>query len=121
MRRGEQIRLAVTVAPPPENPPRNLTLIEGTNPFAGATVGNLSPAFAAELGLDATARGVIVLKVVRRTPAARFLRRGDVIVEVNGVQVDLVSTLQGLAARRTGRWLVKLRRGGRVISAVINA
>ncbi len=121
VRSGAQVRLSLTVAPPPDDPPRNLTLIEGTSPFAGATVGNLSPAFASELGLPPTARGVIVLKVIRRSPAARFLRRGDVIVEVNGTKVDLVGTLQNVAARRAGRWLLRVRRGGREISVVINA
>ena len=50
LRAGRTERVALTLARPPETPPRSLTTIGGDNLLTGVTVGNLSPAFAQELG-----------------------------------------------------------------------
>ena len=55
----------------PETPPREETLLEGDNPLAGATVANLSPALAEELGIDDAWEGVVVVSVGARQRGAR--------------------------------------------------
>ncbi len=107
--------LPLRLAAPPETPARSLTAIGGTNLLTGVTVGNLSPAFAQELGAGLPERGVVVVRVDPRAPAARlaFLQPGDVIDAINGQRVGTVGDVQRLAASSAGM-VVRLNRGGRV-------
>jgi len=101
---------------PPENPPRNLTLIRGRNPFAGVTVGNLSPALSEEIGLESGLKGVLVVKVEKRSTAARLgFRLNDIIRAVNGEEVKRVIDLERAAADRQSRWQLEIQRGDRTI------
>ena len=51
----------------------------------GVELADLTPDLAEGLGLDADLRGVLIQRVIEDTPAARAgLRRGDVVVEMNG-------------------------------------
>lgn len=95
LRGGEEQQITMRLSAPPEIPPRNITEIEGRNALQGLTVGNLSPAFAEELGLPFDETGVIVLNVGPRSPARRLnlFARGDIILEINGISIDSVETL----------------------------
>ncbi|MEJ1969520.1 MAG: trypsin-like peptidase domain-containing protein [Rhizomicrobium sp.] len=68
--------IAVTLALPPENPPRDLQTVGGRNPLTGAKIENLSPAVAMELQLPLMARGVVIVSVAAGTPV-RWLRLPD--------------------------------------------
>jgi serine protease Do len=112
--RGREARnLSMQLAAPPETPPRDLTQIDGANLLAGVTVGNLSPAFAQEIGAGLPERGVVVVRVDPRAPAAQlnFLQPGDVIDAVNGQRVSSVDQLQRLVANSAGM-AVRFNRGG---------
>jgi serine protease Do len=101
---------------PPEDPPRNLTIIRGRNPFAGITVGNLSPALGEEIGMESGLSGVIVLRIAQRSTAARLgFRPNDIIRVVNGAEVNRVADLTQAAAEAKQRWLVEILRDGRPI------
>ncbi|ESR26540.1 Do family serine endopeptidase [Lutibaculum baratangense] len=120
LRDGREETVAVALMPAPEDPPRDLREIGGSSPFAGATVGNLSPKLAEELGLEPTRRGVVVVGASRGTIANRVgLRPRDVILQVNGQRVDTTATLERMAAGRPGRWELSIERDGRVISTVL--
>jgi Do/DeqQ family serine protease len=116
LRGGEPNSAEVEMIAPPEIPPRNETLVQGRSPFAGLVVANLSPAVADELGLRVSAIGVVVLDV-RGGPARRVgFRKGDVLVEVNGVAVDKVASLSEVVTRRGGGiWEIAVERGGRLM------
>ncbi|RMF10519.1 MAG: DegQ family serine endoprotease [Alphaproteobacteria bacterium] len=116
LRSGQKRTVNVKLEAAPEDPPRNVTVIEGNHFFNGIKVANLSPAFAEELRLDPMLRGVVVLDLARQSPALRYrlLRPGDVIVEVNDTRVVTIEDLkQGL--RRSGSFSYRVRRGDRVI------
>ncbi len=111
--RGREKRTAeLTLAAPPETPPRSLTRIGGDNLLSGVTVGNLSPAFAQEVGAGLPEQGVVVTEILGSAPAARFgfLRPGDLIEAVNGTPVRTVSDVA--AAVRSGNPSVRFNRGG---------
>ena len=93
-------------------PERDVTRFDGRHPFQGVTMGNLSPRFAEELGLDPMASGVIVLQVDRRSPAARrqFVRAGDVILSLNDNDVGAVDDLEALLIEPLEDYIYKLRR-----------
>jgi Do/DeqQ family serine protease len=115
-RNGRERDLELEAAAPPEIPARDQSLIEGNNPFAGAEVGNLSPAFNEELGFDLFQRGVIVLAVHRGSSAEYFgFQPGDLIEEVNGEPIGVVKDLVNAAADAEGARALSLvlNRGGR--------
>jgi Do/DeqQ family serine protease len=117
LRGGEPESAEVILIAPPEIPPRDETLVQGRSPFAGLVVANLSPAVADELGLrSSSASGVVVLDV-RGGPAQRVgFRKGDVLVEVNGVPLDQVASLSDVVTRRGGGiWEIAVERGGRLM------
>ena len=99
---------------PPETMARNETLIKGNNPFSGLVVANLSPAVAEELGLSSTTNGVVAAEI-RSGPARRFFRKGDIILEVNGVTVENVEALTKAIEASDGYWEFAVNRSGRVL------
>ncbi|HXE15703.1 MAG TPA: DegQ family serine endoprotease [Stellaceae bacterium] len=114
-------RRAVTVAleAPPETPPRDTTTLQGREPFAGATVANLNPALAAELGIDEGESGVIVRAIARGSIAQDIgLQPGDFVLAVNDADIDSVATLRQ-AARVAGPWRLVIRRNGRRIAFTV--
>ncbi len=120
-RGGDLIDIPVRLELPPENPPRDETVLEGRNPFQQVKVANLSPRLAEELGLDIMETGVIVLEVDLRSPAGRrnFLRPGDVILSLNGTPIDLVADLKAALETETSDYIYELRRQGRKIECGI--
>ena len=115
-RKGETLKASFALVAPIEDPPRNITRLSGRNPFAGARVGNASPALAEELNFDSAASGVIVLDVAARSTAARLgFRPRDIIREVNGERVEHVEDLKRIAAQRFKRWRMVVRRNGQNI------
>jgi Do/DeqQ family serine protease len=113
-RDGKRTETRVKLVGAPETTARNETLLKGRSPFAGLVVANLSPAVADELGLESTATGVVATDV-KGGPARRFFRKGDVILEVNGVVIDSVDTLNSAINESQGYWQFALNRGGRVL------
>ena len=102
---------------PPEDPPRNESLLEGRHPFSGVTVANINPAVQDEYGIFDEDEGVVVVGV---QPNARLgVRTGDVVLSVNQTKIKTVKQLKS-ALKSGGRtWRMALKRDGRVISTVI--
>ena len=76
IRGGKEVMLEVPLAAPPEEPPRERSVLDGRQPLSGATVVNMSPAVADEMGLVEWSTGVAVVEVQPGSYAARFLRAG---------------------------------------------
>jgi len=121
-RDGARRVLEVQLAAPPETPPRSVTTLIGRHPVAGATVANLSPALADELGLDMLAHGVILLKVAGGSPAAQVgLKAGDIVLSVNGRTVGRVAALEIALEAADREWRLSVRRGRRVFQVAVRA
>ena len=108
IRGGKEFVFNMKLAPPPEDPPRDQTLLDGRQPLNGASVANMSPAVADELGLVEYRPGVIVMEVKPGSYAGRFVRPGDMILGVNGQDVKNVAELKkriaaGVASVSIGR------------------
>ena len=105
--------VTVTVALPPETPPREIQTVSGRNPLGGAKIVNLSPAAALDLGIDLFAKGVAIVSVDDNSyAAAQGFQTGDIIRNVNGADINRVGDLTR-ALNAAGRWNVVLERGGR--------
>jgi Do/DeqQ family serine protease len=94
IRAGKEVVLDVKLAAPPEDPPRERSSLDGRQPLSGATVVNMSPAVADEMGLVEWKQGVAVVEVQPGSYAARFLRPGDMVSAINGQDVKTVADLK---------------------------
>ena len=73
IRGGKEVMLDVPLAAPPEDPPRERSQLDGRQPLSGATVVNMSPAVADEMGVGEWRNGVAVVEVA----AGRLCRRAS--------------------------------------------
>src|SRR6185312_9671661 len=112
--------LPVHLEAPPEEPPRDLRTLAGREPLAGAVVGNLSPAFAEELGFDGIPHGVVIVEVKRGSPAGNIgIQPGDLVTQINGKEVADTKQLNTLLDA-ANRWRISIRRGGETLTVSIN-
>jgi len=120
-RAGQQHEVAVTPTAPPEDPVRDTLVLEGRHPLAGSTVANLNPALADELGMDTSARGVVVTDVQDNSIAQRLigLQKGDVLLSLNRRQIPTVATLRQVVAETRAPWTLAVRRGGQVLTVTV--
>jgi Do/DeqQ family serine protease len=119
-RSGTHREVEVVLTAPPEVPSRDVSELGGKTPMSGATIANLSPALADELGLDATARGVIVLGVTGRSPAARVgFAGGDLLATINGHNVTSVAQARQLLAETARQWQLAIRRQGKLLTITV--
>ena len=123
IRQGKAIHdLTVRVEPAPAIPARDERTITGRNPLGGATVVNVSPAVAQELGVDPfVARGVLVTRVGDGTVAENVgMRPGDVIRRINGREIRTTEDLPPALTAGGGSWRVTIQRGDQEITGDFN-
>jgi S1-C subfamily serine protease len=77
-------------------------------------VANLSPAVAEEVNLPAKATGVVVVDVADG-PAARYFKKGDILLNINGKDVGSVADLRAALDDGERRWLIVINRRGQTI------
>ncbi len=119
VRHGRQARqVSVRAEPAAASPARDERTIVGRNPLGGATVVNMSPAVAQELGVDPfVARGVLVSKLTDNSLAAEVgIRPGDLIRQINGTPIAATADLQAALAAGNRSWQVTIQRGDQQIT-----
>jgi len=123
VRRAQGVQtLTVRAEPPPASPPRDERIIAGRNPFQGATVVNLSPAVAEEIGVDPFGKkGVMVLKTGPGAAQQVGLRPGDIIRQVNGRAIKTTGDLAGAVSVPARVWQLVVERGGQQIAVTLQA
>jgi Do/DeqQ family serine protease len=118
LRGGREMTVTVALQTAPETP-REEVVIRSRSPFAGAKVGNLSPALAEELRLDSSAEGVVVLDIANGSTAQQLgFRRGDIVLSVNDQKIEKSRDLERVTATASRVWRVSIQRGGQQISAM---
>ena len=120
IRQGRRLKMSVPLQAAPEIPKRDLSLITGPNPYAGAEVANISPALAEEISLDTDMTGVLVMRIKRGSPADRIgLEPGDILLRLNGTEIESVAALKNMVKRDFSAWRIEISRGGRVLQLII--
>jgi Do/DeqQ family serine protease len=119
VRRGKEVKAyPVQVEPAPNLPARDERMIAGRNPLGGATVVNVSPAVAQELGVDPFSdRGVLVTKLQDGGYAENVgIRPGDLIRQINGRPIRTTADVSPALASGQGSWRVTIQRGEQQIT-----
>ncbi len=120
LRNAHELSVQVALQSAPATPRDEIT-IHSRSPFSGAKVANLSPALADELQLESADHGVVILDVDSGSYASNLgFQRGDVIVAVNGEQIERTHDLARITAKPNASWRITIRRGGQQINAVFN-
>ncbi|MDE2488857.1 MAG: Do family serine endopeptidase [Alphaproteobacteria bacterium] len=110
-------QLTVRAEPPPASPARDQRVISGRNPLQGATVENLSPAVADQIGMDPfTTPGVVVTQGGGGLAAQAGFQAGDIIRAVNGRRVATVAQLAAALAAGSRVWQITIERQGQEIT-----
>ncbi len=104
---------------PPDTPAKDQRTLTGRHPLNGATVINLSPAAATDLGLDPFAGTGVVVTGVAGGYAASFLQPGDFIRQINGQTITTVAQLAGLLAAPANAWAIVVQRGGQTFTVQV--
>jgi Do/DeqQ family serine protease len=119
LRGSGRSNVAVKLGPAPETRPRDILKVRTRSPFLGATLVNTSPAVAEEIQADFPAEGVAVSSVDEGSIAARAgLRKGDMIVAINGMPVATTKDLERITRNSLNMWEVSINRGGEVLTSV---
>jgi Do/DeqQ family serine protease len=112
--------VTVTLALPPENPPREAQTIAGRNPLTGARVENISPATATELQIDVMTKGVAIVSVNSSGIAANYgFQPGDIVRSINSVGINRVDQLVH-ALSGTNHWDMVVEREGRRLTLSVD-
>ncbi len=118
---GRMFEVDLDLELPPEVPAREESQLRGRNPFAGATVANLSPAVAEEMGRNHFETGVVIRDIASGSPAHRLaFRTGDIVIGLNEQRIETVSDLRAAVSSGAQRWQIRIRRGGRVLSLTVS-
>jgi len=113
-RSGKLLEANVKLIAAPETTRREETLLKQKSPLQGMVVANLSPAVAEELGIPTLINGVVALDI-KGGIAQRFFKRGDILVDVNGVTIATVDDLQKALADDPGSWEIQINRAGQML------
>lgn len=117
LRDGAERTASVRLIAPPETPARDTTDIAGANPFTGATIANLNPALAEEVGMSSAATGVVVLRIKRGSIAHRLqFQPGDIILRINERPVASVAEAKLLLSTNSDLWRITINRDGQTLS-----
>ena len=119
VRQGQRYEVSVRLAPPPEEPPRQKTVVRGINPLDGAEIENVSPAVSEENGLRNLEHGVIVSSVKQGAAASIGIHPGDVVLAINGSSVPDVASALALLGENTGGWRLTIQRGGEKMTIMV--
>ena len=120
LRGGQRSTLQVRLAPAPETRPRQPVVLRGRWPLSGITAMNLSPAVAEELSVDFAGDGVVVSEVADDSPAAGIgLRKGDILLAVDGEKIENSRDLNRMGKERQYYWKLTIQRGGEVITTIV--
>ena len=122
LRDGQPTTLKVTLGERPAGlSVTGANRVPAESALRGMSVQNLTPAIRNQLGLPASAHGVVIGDLDPNSPAAQAgLQPGDVIESVNRRPVNNVAEFNRLATEAKGQTLLRVNRQGQGTFVVVN-
>jgi len=123
LRNGDPLTLKVTL----DQRPSDLGYTPGghrapsAGPLRGISVKNLTPSLRKQLEIPPDVHGVVVVDVDPDSPAAQYLKQGDVILSVNQQSLNSVVDFNNLAAEVKGQALLRIIHEGEALFVVISS
>ncbi len=114
IRNGKTLMTTVTIAELPGDLQAR-SAGKGSTGIKGVTVQNITPEIRSSLDLPKRVQGVVVTDVEDGTPADAVLKRGDIIMQINRVDIRNTKEYEAAAAKgkvRQGTLLTVYRNGG---------
>ncbi len=118
LRQGKTLTFLVEAMAPPEIPPSNETKLTGAHILNGATIANLNPALALRLSTLDIESGVVVVDAPRGTQSARVVLPGDVLLKINGKDIQNVEDAKSALAGQ-GSGVLVVNSQGRIKQIVV--
>jgi S1-C subfamily serine protease len=89
--------------------------------LSGATLGNLSPAFAEELGMEDVSEGVVIVSVEANSIAGQFvqLRPGDLVISIDGQAIARAADAKRAVASPRPQWRMVIKRNDQLLNVVV--
>ncbi len=109
---GSAETTTVALIPPPDSPRRDPRVIRADSALRGLSVETVNPAVIAEHNLPLDAQGALVTDL-QGIAARTGLRRGDIVLAINGVTVADSADVERAAQAGTRNWQVEVLREGR--------
>jgi Do/DeqQ family serine protease len=98
----------------------NATALSGNHPLARVSVLKLTPGVAEQMGVRGLSRGLVIVKVQPGSIAARRgFRPKDVLVQVNGQNLESVAALREAMAQGQNAWQIVGVRDGNAFRIVL--
>lgn len=96
-------------------------MLQQAGRFSGAYMADIGPAAIEEFELPYNFSGVIVKALADNSPAQRLgLRKGDIILALNGTEIRDVRQLEKIVQQRVNSWRLTVRRGNQVINSFVS-
>lgn len=121
LRRDQEVRLKVKAITAPDKPERNQITLSGSHPLNGATIANLNPAVAEEIGIAGgeVEEGVVVMKAPSRG-YFRVLQAGDFILSINDREtLEVKDVEKALRKYKGGGWTININRNGQTRQIIL--
>lgn len=122
LRRGDAITLSLPIRYAPENKATKPVTLKGASPLTGTVVRDIAADILEEMedGMSAMPESGVVIVRPAGLLARMGLVPGDIIVSVNGTDVQNAAHLQKLAAARATSWVIVLTRGSQTLTLRVN-
>jgi S1-C subfamily serine protease len=111
LRGSEQRHASVALAPAPDRPARDRTVLQNPPALRGLTVMNINPAVIDQFRLPLASSGILIAEVGGRSKRTG-LRPGDLVLAINGRELGDVNALEA-AVRRSGKFVLQVERKGK--------
>lgn len=111
LRDGEVNSLGVALIAPPEKPARDTLSLGESSLLHGLTVARINPAVIAEFDLATSASGIVVTEA-KGWAVQSGLRRGDILLSINGQPIVTPKDVETLTQAGPRTWQIDLQRAG---------